>query len=113
MFAAAQRENRILTWVLRFAGVVAMFLGFVLVLRPLVVVADVVPFIGSILSAGAGIVSLVLTAIVAPLVIAVAWFWYRPLVSAAVLAVGLVLAYGFKRWASQRAAARRAQPATA
>ena len=114
MFAAAQRENSILTWILRFAGVFAMFIGFMMVLAPLVVVADVVPFIGNILSAGSAIVSLVLTAIVAPVVIAVAWFWYRPLVSAAVLAVGLVLAYGFKRWASQRAAARKAaQPATA
>ena len=115
MFAAAQRENNILTWILRFAGVFAMFIGFMMVLAPLVVVADVVPFIGNILSAGSAIVSLVLTAIVAPVVIAVAWFWYRPLVSAAVLAVGLVLAYGFKRWASQRRAAARkaAQPATA
>ncbi|HZO46286.1 MAG TPA: TMEM43 family protein [Xanthobacteraceae bacterium] len=114
MFAAAQRENSILTWILRFAGVLAMFIGFMMILAPLVVVADVVPFIGNILSAGSAIVSLVLTAIVAPVVIAVAWFWYRPLVSAAVLAVGLVLAYGFKRWASQRAAARKAaQPATA
>ena len=49
MFAAAQRENRILTWLLRLAGVFAMFLGFILILNPLVVVADVVPFIGSIL----------------------------------------------------------------
>jgi hypothetical protein len=108
MFAAAQRENRILTWILRFAGVFAMFIGFMMILAPLVVVADVVPFIGNILSAGSAIVSLVLTAIVAPVVIAVAWFWYRPLVSAAVLAVGFVLAYGFKRWASHRAAARKA-----
>jgi len=113
MFAAAQRENRILTWILRFVGVFLMFIGFMLILNPLVVVADVVPFIGSILSAGAGIVSLVLTAIVAPVVIAVAWFWYRPLVSVVVLAIGLALAYGFKSWASQRAAARKAQPAPA
>jgi hypothetical protein len=115
MFAAAQRENRILTWILRFAGVFAMFIGFMMVLAPLVVVADVVPFIGNILSAGSAIVSLVLTAIVAPVVIAVAWFWYRPLVSVAVLAIGLVLAYGFNRWASQRAAGRKAAlpPATA
>jgi len=107
MFAAAQAENRIFTWILRLVGVVLMFIGFMLILNPLVVVADVVPFIGSILSAGAGIVSLVLTAIIAPVVIAVAWFWYRPLVSAAVLAIGLVLAYGFKRLASQRVAARK------
>jgi hypothetical protein len=108
MFAAAQAENRVMTWLLRLAGVIIMFIGFSLILRPLVVVADFVPFIGSILSAGAGIVSLVLTAIVAPVVIAIAWFWYRPLVSVAVLAVGLALAYGFKRMASQRAAARKA-----
>ena len=114
MFAAAQRENRIFTWILRLVGVVLMFIGFMLILNPLVVVADVVPFIGNILQAGAGIVSLVLTAIIAPVVIAVAWFFYRPLVSAVVLAIGLVLAYGFKRWASQRAAAKRAaQPAPA
>jgi hypothetical protein len=99
---------------LRLVGVFAMFAGFMLILAPLVVVADVVPFIGNILSAGSALVSLVLTAIVAPVVIAVAWFWYRPLVSAVVLAIGLMLAYGFKRWASQRAAARKAaQPATA
>src|SRR5262249_31928200 len=115
MFAAAQQANRILTWILRLVGVFLMFVGFMLILKPLVVVADVVPFIGNILSAGAGIVSLALTAVIAPLVIAIAWFWYRPLVSAVVLAIGLVLAYGFKRLASQRAAARKAatQPAPA
>lgn len=114
MFAAAHRDNRILTWILRFAGVFAMFIGFLLILKPLVIVADVVPFIGSILGAGAAIVSLVLTAIVAPTVIAIAWFWYRPLVSAVVLGIGLALAYGFNRWASHRASARRAiQPAAA
>jgi hypothetical protein len=114
MFAAAQRENRVMTWILRCVGVLAMFIGFLLVLNPLVVVADVVPFIGSILGAGAAIVSLALTAIVAPIVIAVAWFFYRPLVSVVVLAVGLLLAYGFKRWAAQRAATRKPmQPAPA
>lgn len=114
MFAAAQRENQILTWILRLVGVFLMFIGFLLILNPLVVVADVVPFIGSILGAGAAIVSLVLTAVIAPVVIAIAWFWYRPLVSAVVLAIGIGLAYGFKRWASQRVAAKRAaQPAPA
>jgi hypothetical protein len=111
MFAAAQAENRILTWLLRLAGVIIMFIGFSLILRPLVVVADFVPLIGGVLAGGAAIVSLVLTALLAPLVIAVAWFWYRPLVSAVVLAIGLALAYGFKRVASQRAATRRAAQA--
>jgi hypothetical protein len=113
MFAQAQSENRILTWILRLVGVIAMFAGFMLILSPLVVVADVVPFIGNVLQAGAGIVSLLLTAIIAPVVIAIAWFWYRPLVSVIVLAVGLALAYGFKRLAARKAAARQQQPAPA
>jgi hypothetical protein len=112
MFKAAQRENTILTWILRLAGVLAMAFGFMMILNPLVVVADVVPFLGNILSAGAGLVSLVLTAILAPVVIAIAWFWYRPLVSAIVLGIGLALAYGFRQLAVRRAASRPAQPAT-
>ncbi len=113
MFAQAQRENRVITWLLRLGGIIAMFFGFTLILSPLVVVADVVPFIGNVLQAGAGIVSAILTAIIAPVVIAIAWLWYRPIISVAVLAVGLALAYGFKRLAARKAAARQQQPAAA
>ncbi len=42
-----------------------MWLGAFFVLRPLVVVADVVPLIGSVLAAGAGLVALAFTMIVA------------------------------------------------
>ncbi len=111
MFKAAVDENRILTWVLRLAGAVIMFVGFSLILRPLVVVADVVPLIGDILGAGAGLVSLVLTAILAPVVVAVAWLWYRPVVSIVALVLGFALAYGFKMLASRRVAARAPQAA--
>jgi Transmembrane protein 43 len=113
MFKDAQSANRIMTWLLRLAGVVAMYIGFVLILSPLVVVADVVPFIGNILSGGASLVSLVATAVVAPIIIAIAWLWYRPLVSIAVLVVGLAVAYGFRRLAHRKVAAQAAQPAPA
>ena len=113
MFKSAADENRILTWILRLVGAVMMFAGFSMVLRPLVVVADVVPLIGSILGAGAGLVSLVLTALLAPVIIAIAWLWYRPVVSIAALVIGFGLAYGFKTLASRRSAARSPQPAGA
>ena len=113
MFKAAQDENRILTWLLRGAGAVLMFVGFMLILNPLVVVADFVPLIGSILGAGAALVSLVLTAVFAPLIIAIAWLRYRPLVSLIAIAIGFAAAYGLKTLASKRAAARRPVPAPA
>ena len=113
MFKAAQDENRVLTWALRAVGALAMFIGFLLILNPLVVVADFVPLIGSILGAGAALVALVLTAALAPLIVAVAWLWYRPIVSLIAIAAGIAVAYGFKTLASRRAAARRQVPAPA
>jgi hypothetical protein len=112
MFKEASDENRHLTWILRAVGAVTMFAGFALVLRPLVVVADVVPFIGSILGAGAALVALVFTAALAPLVIALAWLWYRPLLSIAALAVGFAIAFGL-HWLARRKALAKAQPAAA
>ena len=111
MFKQAERDNMILTWVLRLAGVVAMWLGVYLVLRPLVVVADVVPLIGSLIGAGAGALALACTMAVAGFVIALAWFYYRPLVGAAVLAGGLVGGIALHRLAGRRRAAPAGAPA--
>jgi len=90
-----------------------MMLGFALILNPLVVVADVIPFIGNILGAGATLVALMATAVLAPVVIAIAWFWYRPLIGILVLAAGAAIAYGLKHLAHRKAAARQAAPAAA
>jgi hypothetical protein len=106
MFKAAERENTVITWLIRLFGTFGIFLGFSLILRPLVVIADFVPFIGSVLGAGAGLVSLLLTLVIAPIVIAIAWFYYRPLVGVGILVAGAVAAYAVKMLASRKAAAR-------
>ena len=92
-------------------GTLGLLIGFMLILRPLAVLGDVVPFIGSIIGAGTGLVALLLTAIVAPIVIAFAWFFYRPLTAIIVLIVGAGVAYGIKVLASRRAASRSAPAA--
>jgi hypothetical protein len=86
-----------------------MFVGWGLIFRPLVVVADVVPIVGDILGFGAGLVAFLLTLVLAPLIVAIAWFWYRPLVSIAVLVVAGAAAAGivcFVRWRRPAPAAR-------
>jgi Transmembrane protein 43/Protein of unknown function (DUF3617) len=104
MFKAAEAENRILTWILRAVGSVVMFIGWLLVGRPLSVLGSVVPLIGDVLGAGMGFLALMMTAIAAPVVIAIAWFWYRPLVSVAVLVIGFGIAYAIKMRAGRRVA---------
>jgi len=113
MFKAVERENAVITWIIRVVGAVVMFIGFAMILNPLVAVADVVPLIGNILGAGASLVALMATAVLAPLVIAIAWFWYRPLVGVVVLAAGAALAYGLRHLAGRKAAAHVAAPAAA
>jgi len=104
MFQAAEQENRIFTWILRILGIVVMWAGWYLVLRPIAVVGDLVPFIGSVLAAGAGIAAFLLTAATAPVVMAIAWLWYRPLLSIGLIAAGGAVAYGIRVLAHRKAA---------
>lgn len=105
MFKDAQDHNRVLTWILRGVLAFIMFIGFFVFLRPLVVMGDVVPFVGNLLQAGTMLVSILLTAIVAPIVIAIAWVFYRPLIALVVLAVGALLVVAVWKMLQQRRAA--------
>ena len=104
MFHAAEQENQIFTWILRVLGIVIMWSGWYLVLRPIAVVGDLVPFIGSVLAAGAGIAAFLLTAAMAPVVMAIAWLWYRPLLSIGLIAAGSAVADGVRVLAHRKAA---------
>lgn len=110
MFAGAQAENRILTWILRAVGSILLWVGFFLILRPIAVAGDIVPFVGGVLAAGAGIASLVLTLVIAPLVIGVAWLLYRPVVGIALLAAGAAIAYGLHALSAGRRGSAPAVP---
>jgi hypothetical protein len=111
MFKEAQDENRMWTWIIRAGGALGMFIGFGLMMGPISVLADVIPFLGDVVEAGVGMVALLLTLALAPLVIAIAWFVYRPVVAVIVLVLGGTLAYGALHWARARKAARAAPKA--
>lgn len=107
MIRAAERENTIMAWLLRGAGAAAIFLGFAMVLRPIAVFGDVIPIVGRVLRAGSLVVAAAATAVLGPLVIALAWLAYRPVMAAAILIAGLAAAYGIERLRGGRAPARK------
>ncbi len=45
MFAAAQSENTVIAWLLRFISFIAMFVGTASIFKPLKVLADVHPWL--------------------------------------------------------------------
>jgi hypothetical protein len=110
MFKDAVAANTVLTWVLRVAGLLLLALGFALAMGPVAVLADVIPFLGSLVRAGTGIVAVFLAVIVGTVVIAVAWFWYRPLLAAAVIVCGFAIAAVIARLGRARS---KAAPAPA
>ncbi|MBW8036279.1 MAG: hypothetical protein FVQ79_11775 [Planctomycetes bacterium] len=86
MFAAAKSSNTMITWLLRVGGFGLMFLGIVMVLSPLSVLADVLPFLGNLVGAATALVAFLIAAILSLLIIAVSWIVFRPL-----LGVGLII----------------------
>jgi hypothetical protein len=111
LFKEAQDDNRAWTWLIRAGGCLLMMFGFAVVMGPVRVLADVIPLLGNIVGAGVALLALMLTCILAPVIIAVGWFFYRPVVALAVLAGGAALAGG-AYWLARRRQARQA-PASA
>lgn len=80
MIQKAQEDNKTITWILRGLGVFLMILGLFLVLNPLAVLADVLPFLGNIVGAGVFLVAFLTGIGFSSATIALGWVAYRPLV---------------------------------
>jgi hypothetical protein len=103
MFADAVSENTVITWILRGVGLLLLAVGFGLTMGPIGVIADVVPFFGSIVRMGTGLVAFLLAIVVGAIVIAFAWFWYRPLLALGILIAGALVSWGLVRLGRSRA----------
>jgi len=86
-------SNNILCWLIR-AGVLLLFIiGFNLILSPLVVLADVLPIFGSLMSFGTGIISSIAGISLWILLTAIAWMAVRPLLSCGLILVVACIIY--------------------
>lgn len=110
IFKEEHEANAILTWILRAVGLLIMYIGFNMILRPLVAVANVIPFIGSLIGAGTGLISAALTFILGPIIIAMAWFASRPLLSLSIIGIGVAIAVVLSMKSKKKVAAMGSTP---
>ncbi len=94
MFEEAASGNASMTWILRLLGIALLIAGFGAVLGPISVLASVLPFLGSILGFGTGIIAGVAGISVGALTIGSAWLFYRPLLALAIFAVAALVIAG-------------------
>lgn len=91
MFQNAHSSNKFLTWIIRFAGFLAVSIGFSSLLGPIAAFSSIIPMLGRFARAGIGFVGFLLGAIVSLVTISLAWIFYRPLLGIAILLVAVVL----------------------
>jgi len=109
MFADAMTGNAILTWALRIGGLLLLMLGFSMIMGPVGVLADVIPFLGSLARMGTGAIAFVLAVLVGGITIAVAWFWYRPLLSIGIVVAAFAGAFLVSRFGRKAGNAKPAE----
>lgn len=88
MVAGEEKKAAVLRWALRGGGVLLMFIGFCLIMKPLSVVADVIPLIGNLVGGATTAISLLLSLGISFVVIAICWVTFRPMVGIPLLLVG-------------------------
>jgi hypothetical protein len=96
MFTAAQNENAIITWLIRAGGFLLMWIGLSMILKPLSVLAAVLPFLGDLIAMGTGVFAFLLSVPFTLLTIAVAWIAYRPLLAGVLITVAVVAIVAMK-----------------
>ncbi len=87
LFEAKAASNKMKRWLFRFLGFMLMYIGMGMVFRPLSVLADVIPILGTIVGKGTGFVAFIIAAICSLVTIAIAWIAYRPILAISLLVV--------------------------
>ncbi len=93
MFTQALKSNKLTGNLLRIGGLLALIIGFSMLFKPLVVLADFVPLFGRLVGAGTGFIAFILGLSIGLVTIAIAWIAYRPFVAIPLLVVvaGLIV----------------------
>lgn len=80
----------LLTWIFRIVSWMLMFAGLAAIFRPIVMLADTVPFLGDLVGLGTGIFAFTLGTAFTLVVTALGWIVARPLLGGGMLLTGLI-----------------------
>ena len=89
MILQARSENNLWAWVLRLVGVLLIVIGLKGMFGLLPMLFKVLPFLGSIVDAGVGLVSWILGLAWSLIIIAIAWLVFRPIIGISLLVLAI------------------------
>ncbi|MCQ2140599.1 MAG: TMEM43 family protein [Bacteroidales bacterium] len=91
MFEAKEKANTTILWIIRILGILICCGGFYNIFGFLVMILKVIPFLSKIANLGVKLVSNILGTVWSLVVILIAWFRFRPLLSIGLLVVACAL----------------------
>lgn len=89
MILQARSENNLWAWVLRVIGILLVVIGLKSMFGLLPMLFKVLPFLGSIVDAGVGLVSWILGLAWSFIIIAIAWLVFRPIIGISLLVLAI------------------------
>lgn len=104
MFQGAIAGNQLTTWLARVFGFLLMFMGLNTILGPLAIVASLVPLFARIIRFGTKLVAGLIAFILSLTTIAIAWLWYRPLVSIGLFLLIVVIVLAVQKLSAKKSA---------
>ena len=93
MINVIKTENKILKWVLRAVGIIAVIAGVAALFKPISTLANFVPILGGLVNMAVGLVALIAGLAISLVVIAIAWIRFRPILGICLLVIVGVLVF--------------------
>lgn len=93
MIQNAIAENNVMMWILRAVSFVLLLVGLAMLMQPVVVLADVIPFFGSLVGVGTGLIAFIGAILLWSVALSIAWLAVRPLWSVTILICAIVVCW--------------------
>jgi hypothetical protein len=98
MIHEAEAENRAIMWLLRLLSLVMMIIGLALIMAPIAVLADFLPFLGGLVGAGTGFIAFAVGICLWVIGFSIAWFMVRPVMAACFIVLAIVGSFTVVRY---------------
>lgn len=95
-------ENNLIKWGLRLGGVVLIIIGYMAIINPLITLTSFVPILGQLAGSALAFAITLIGLIHSLIVITVAWFVYRPLLSICLIAIIILLMILLKKFVKKK-----------
>ena len=90
-------ENNMIKWLCRAGGAFLIIMGYLALLKPICTILSFIPMLGNLVGGAISIAAFLVGLIHALLVIAIAWFRFRPILSIVLIVIIIGLIIGLKK----------------